>query len=362
MTATPDTNLVQGDDVTVNGTGATPNSFVGFAQCLTGATGLDDCAQLQSFASVSSGGNFATITTPRRILSIAGVTHDCADPATCELAAISAESETASILATAPIQFDPSIPPPPPPSLTVTPSTGLVQGDVVEVVGTDFAPNQGVGVVQCLPDAGGSSGPGCDLSTLLFVPSDSSGGFTTTFTPLRIITTANGTHDCALEACIIGAGVPPGNEGDRVTIAFDPNVPPPPPPTVAITPSEGLRDGQVVTVTGKDFRPGQSIGVVQCGNPATNGGTNCDLGRIDNAQVASDGTFSHQFTVLRSMTTPDGAIDCGAAPATCVIGAGTGSGFGNESPISFATTAAGGGTAGGGTTARAVSGTPTYAG
>ncbi|HEY6534179.1 MAG TPA: neocarzinostatin apoprotein domain-containing protein, partial [Acidimicrobiales bacterium] len=79
MTATPDAMLVQGDDVTVNGTGAEPNSFVGIAQCLAGATTFDDCRQVAAGTSATASGNFATVMTPQRILTIAGVAHDCAD-------------------------------------------------------------------------------------------------------------------------------------------------------------------------------------------------------------------------------------------------------------------------------------------
>jgi hypothetical protein len=359
LTATPDTMLVQGDDVTINGTGAEPNAFLLIGQCLAGATTIDDCLQL-SGVGTSGSGNFATIVTPRRLMTISGVVHDCADVGTCELAAIDYDDGPPAILAAAGIQFDPSVPPPPPPSLTVTPSTGLVQGDVVQVVGADYPPNTGVGIVQCLESAGsGGTGVGCDLSTLQFVPTDGGGGFTQSFTPRRLIFTSDGTHDCALEACIIGAGTPPdGQDGARATIQFDPNVPPPPPPTITITPSNGLADGQTVTITGVGFQPGW-VNVVQCGEPPEDSGSNCELSDLQSTTVAADGTFSYQMAVNRVISTLNGDIDC-TGTDVCAIGVGTSPGRGDDSPIGFAAdTPTGGGNT---LAATAVSADPTYAG
>ncbi|HEY6534180.1 MAG TPA: enediyne antibiotic chromoprotein [Acidimicrobiales bacterium] len=356
MTATPDTMLVQGDDVTVTGSGAEPNSFVGIAQCLVGASGLESCSPLSGYTNATASGNFATVTTPRRILRISGVDHDCADVSTCELAAIGLDDGPASILATAAIQFDPSIPPPPPPTITATPSTGLVQGDVVELVGAGFTPNASVVVLQCLASA---SPDQCDSSNLQFFPADGSGGFTRSVTPLRIIYVGNTAHDCALEACVLAAGsIPEGALQTEVSIQFDPNVPPPPPPTITVTPAQGLQDGQTVTVTGVGFQPNSFISVVQCGNPSQDTGANCDLRQIGGVQVGGDGTFSHEMKVLRVFETQNGTVDCTGAER-CVIGAGTGPGRGDTAPISFAAAPAGGGGTG---AARAVSGDPSYAG
>ena len=280
MTATPDTLLVQGDDVTVNGSGATANSFLGIAQCLTGATTLDDCLQL-SGVGTSGSGNFATVVTPRRLMTISGVVHDCADVDTCELAAFAFEEGPPSVLASAAIQFDPSVPPPPPPPSPARPRPGWCRATSCNLVGSDYPSSASVGIVQCLSSAptSGGTGEGCDLSTLLFVQTDGSGGFTHSFTPMRIIVTGDGTsHDCALEACVIGAGTPVDGEGARADIQFDPNVPPPPPPTITVTPAQDLQDGQTVTVTGSGFQPNISVNIVQCGNPITNAGGNCDLG------------------------------------------------------------------------------------
>jgi hypothetical protein len=362
LTATPDTMLVQGDDVTVNGTGAEPNAFLVIGQCLAGATAIDDCLQL-SGVGTSGSGNFATIVTPRRLMTISGVVHDCADVGACELAAFDYDDGPPAILASAAIQFDPSVPPPPPPSLAATPSTGLVQGDVVTLVGVDYPSSASVGVVQCLSSAptSGGTGEGCDLSTLLFVQTDGSGGFTQSFTPRRLIFTSDGAHDCALEACVIGAGTPVDGEGARADIQFDPNVPPPPPPTITITPSNGLADGQTVTVTGVGFQPGW-VNVVQCGQPPEDSGSNCELSDLQSTTVAGDGTFSYQMAVNRVISTPNGDIDC-TGTDVCAIGVGTSPGRGDDSPIGFAADPPTGGAGGGNVlAATAVSADPTYAG
>ena len=355
MTATPDTLLVQGDDVTVTGSGATANSFVGIAQCLTGATTLDACLQL-SGVGTSGSGNFATVVTPRRLMTISGVAHDCADVDTCELAAFAYEDGPPTILASAGIQFDPSVPPPPPPTLTGSPTTGLVQGDVVNLVGAGLGPNAGVGMIQCLATSTGSEG--CDFSTVATTQTDGSGGFTYAFTPRRIIFAGGANHDCAVEACVIGAGEFTDQFfSSTLGIQFDPNVPPPPPPTITVTPSQGLQDGQVVTVSGVGFPPNQGVSVVQCGNPPENSGANCDLQNLGGVQVGADGTFSHQLTVHRMLKVQNNVtIDC-TGSAVCSIGAGTGPGRGDDTPIGFAAA-----TVSGGGAARAVTGTPNYAG
>ena len=85
-------------------------------------------------------------------------------------------------------------------------------------------------------------------------------------------------------------------------------------PAVTVTPSTGLQDGQVVTVTGTGFTTGTSdIGLAQC--PASPSSFILCVGQ--KVVPASQGSFSATFTVRRIV----GGVDCASAPGACVIGA-----------------------------------------
>ena len=141
-------------------------------------------------------------------------------------------------------------------SIAVTPATGLVQGDVVTITGSGFPAITQLAFVQCIP---GSGPEACNLNNLVYVTSNPSGGFTTTFTPSRILRIAGVNHDCAVAGeCRIGGGTLPDGSVAAATaeIQFDPSVPPPPPPTLTVTPSTNLLDRQTVAVVGTNYDAG----------------------------------------------------------------------------------------------------------
>src|SRR5690606_23989387 len=118
------------------------------------------------------------------------------------------------------------------PTATVTPSTGLVQGDTVTVAGTGFPGTTMLGIIQCIPGDGVEF---CGMSTLTYASTNPAGAFSTTFVPRRILRVAGVDHDCSVAgACRIGIGTVPDGSGGTATvdIQFDPTVPPPPPPTI----------------------------------------------------------------------------------------------------------------------------------
>ena len=60
-------------------------------------------------------------------------------------------------------------------TITVTPHTGLKNGQTVHVVAVGFSPNQTLGVIECA-DKGNATGEGdCDISALKTVTSDAHG-------------------------------------------------------------------------------------------------------------------------------------------------------------------------------------------
>jgi hypothetical protein len=96
-----------------------------------------------------------------------------------------------------------------PPTLTVNPSSGLVDGQTVSVTGSGFSPYSGVAMVECQADATGPAQ--CDLSSVLEVGTDGSGSFAATYTVSRIIEIANlengneKARNCGAVGCILGA-------------------------------------------------------------------------------------------------------------------------------------------------------------
>src|ERR1039458_3405259 len=69
------------------------------------------------------------------------------------------------------------------PTITITPSTGLVNLQSVQVTGTGFAPNLGIGstiAVECLTPATGAAG--CDVVDYALVTSDANGNVSFAFT------------------------------------------------------------------------------------------------------------------------------------------------------------------------------------
>lgn len=136
--------------------------------------------------------------------------------------------------------------------ITVTPDTGLADGEAVTVGGSQFPPNRSLGVVMCAASATGGGGVNhCDIGQFGSVTTDAEGSFTTTFTARRFISTQSlGPVDCFTTDCIIAAGaLDDYDESGGYAVRFAGNEPVPEAPVLAIDPPSGLRDGQVVRVT-----------------------------------------------------------------------------------------------------------------
>ena len=88
------------------------------------------------------------------------------------------------------------------PAVTVTPSTGLTDGQQVSITGSGFSANSTVTVLEC---AANMSNPSCDVADQLTVTSDATGAFTATLTVRASFEGANpltgadaGAVDCAV--------------------------------------------------------------------------------------------------------------------------------------------------------------------
>lgn len=115
-------------------------------------------------------------------------------------------------------------------TLTVTPSTDLVDDQVVQVTGHDWSSVPFLIIAQC--DARATGFGGCDQTAVTFVEAPQ-GSFTVDLEVERQITSRHyGTVDCASApgACIVAALYRPTRVLASAPISFDPEGPAPDPP------------------------------------------------------------------------------------------------------------------------------------
>lgn len=162
--ATPTEGLRDGEPIEVVGANFDPGAQVIVTQCPAG--GLDDasdgCVALNPGEIVDigvEGGFSVTITASRQRESHEGP-HDCAlDLHGCMLV-VRPATQPARSPNPVPLAFDASVVPPLPPEYTVTPSQGLVEGDVVRLEVFDMPVDGSFGVRQCAD--GGPRGLFCE--------------------------------------------------------------------------------------------------------------------------------------------------------------------------------------------------------
>lgn len=92
-------------------------------------------------------------------------------------------------------------------------------------------------------------------------------------------------------------------------------------PAVTVTPSTGLVHLQSVSISGTGFTPNVSVGFAECKNNSSGDADDCDISHTGSASTDGSGAFSAAFVARRILHTPNGDVDCAAAPGTCNIGA-----------------------------------------
>lgn len=105
------------------------------------------------------------------------------------------------------------------PSITVSPSSGLHNGQTVTVTGAGFTPNYAnMVVVQCAASATGANG--CDTSDVKFTKANAQGAFTATLT----VRSSFGSTDCTKVDCIVqgheGFSASSGKTGTSAPLHF----------------------------------------------------------------------------------------------------------------------------------------------
>jgi hypothetical protein len=137
LVVTPNTDLVDFQTVSVTGTGFPADSSIGLLECQTGAFDLGSCdLSTLAFPTTDATGSYTTDFVVQRLINTSAGQVDCA-PSACML--FSALDPTSVDVASAPLGFDPNVPPRPrlEVSITVNPrGTVVSKTGVVTVSGT----------------------------------------------------------------------------------------------------------------------------------------------------------------------------------------------------------------------------------
>jgi acetyl esterase/lipase len=275
VAVSPAHGLVDGQSVTVTTSGLAPDVFA--LLCAAAPEDAADCdwttggAPLEPGADGPASGErrvYALIHTERRGAVDCRVAHSCVMTAT-SFAGMDPLDGSVS----APLTFDPEAPLLPAPAITVTPATGLADGDAIRVDGHDLGHRGAIGVeiLQCGPQP---TFDGCrSLVDPGTEPPEPQPDGTLTFEThvWRVIRTDSGDIDCRAGAdpCQIVATTRPWETLDapwaaRAALGFDPAAPPAPDPTLDVSPTTELGDVTELTVLGRAFTPGGAVRVSIC--------------------------------------------------------------------------------------------------
>ncbi len=364
-TVEPATNLPYFAPVIVRGTDWLPDDFIGIQICVSPDIELDQprCRRVSIFttdAEDSGDGSFtAAAVLPREIdFNFDGDAYDCAVGAGCVIQ-VESENDPRDV-AEIPVTFDPSTVAPTSGTVSVAPAEALPFVAEVAVAGAfSMGGNGNVQFFQCPASAVAAdnadndddadnedAGPNRnDLSRFCRDAGSANslfgrGGFAGEATLAREFASGGGFGprvDCLAESCVVtvtGFNFDNGSTEifSSAPIRFDPDAPAPPGPTIEALPSTGLRDLDVVSVTGAgNLEAGTRVSVRQCIATSCYGGFN------NGTLVDDDGTFATSLAVRRVIDTYGGPADC-ATEFDCEIQVQTQDPFGTRTtsiPLDF---------------------------
>jgi hypothetical protein len=350
----PATGLVDRQQVTVTGTGFDPGAPADLSECVTA---VGNCASTE-FVVADGAGTFTTTIKLDAQLWLYGPVYDCR-VADCILVA---RSYGPSIdVAVAPLAFDPDAPLAPPPEATATPTSDLVDMQVIQLEGTGFdfgyeyigipaavavpmlpVVPVGLDATRSLFDspapvaAAAVEKPGetyvqaflcegsdpsinrCGYDTIQSIETDDAGNLSGVFQVDATFQTYGGPVDCRAAGtnCELRVGQP-GNplRSASLSLQFDPDAPLAPPPVVSVTPTDDLLDGQSVTIVGDGLAINRPTLVSQCAVSGEFAGV-CVGGT--GVLVGTDGHMELQLQVQQSIPIIGPPVDC-TAPGTCAI-------------------------------------------
>ena len=285
LSVTPADDLVDQQQVTVTGRGfeVSPSERAAASegdhgpprqahvlQCVLPFDALDDCGDEGRTVQLTPRGRLSTTYRVDTRLSLdGGGAHDCRTGG-CILAAFSRAGDwDPSEIARVPLTFDPDAPAPDGPEVRLEPGEDLRDGDLVDVVGTGFAPNRTFTVLQCRADTsdpydcqGQSDGKDLDPDGQV----DAQGRLQLRIAiHARIEPLYRPAFDCRVVACaVIVTTSYHGIDGaPRAPMALDPEAPLLD-GRVEIVTSPPLSDGQRIRVRMRDLYPTTGVGLRQC--------------------------------------------------------------------------------------------------
>lgn len=199
VTVTPNTDLVDGQEVTVRGSGYSPSSSLGVIQCKAPADGFDDCSgeTARSFSANGSGGYQIQYDVTRILEFGNGEEHDCAIPDSCFLVSVYIHGFQGR--AAAPLQFRDG------PAVSAWPDTNLTDQQQIQVNGYGYGPGSSLGIVQC--PTGATSIDRCDGRTADSFSADAEGNYTRQMNVYKVLEDAHGdVTDCAIpDSCVVAS-------------------------------------------------------------------------------------------------------------------------------------------------------------
>jgi len=322
LTVSPSDGLVDGQTVALTGAGVL-GDYIEVLQCRAAPSGWEDCDQ-DSFGYVDTpGGTFESSQRVFAVISTGAGDVDCRAAESCVLIATTgwfAPGETATV----PLVFDPAAPLLPAPTLTVTPSTDLVDGEVVRVEGSGFVrmiEGTAVQLYQCAP---GPSWDRCRPVGDDYVLVDGDGGFALDLPVVARVPVPDGQHDCrtSVDPCVLVATTssPDASRAGVEELSFDPDGALLPDPVVEVDPAGSLGDFTDVTVTGTGFTPGGRATVEVCRAGATAGP--CDAQNGESPTADATGAIEAAigvFAVSGGEWPGSEALDCRQAPGCEVV-------------------------------------------
>jgi hypothetical protein len=212
-----------------------------------------------------------------------------------------------------------------PATMTSTTTTSLTDGEMITVVGANFATTTALTLVEC----SGNTVAACDSNALDEVPvvTGVDGSFTTSFT-VHEGTIGNGvcglaTPSAALPSntqCFIAAKADPTAAATAGTLKFYFN------PIITLSHSTGLKGGQHITVSGAGFpQTSTTVYIVECTGTVI---SDCGLSTLKTSATTASGTFpATAFTVtygsLGNNLSNKPAGSCTSSSKGCLVAATT---------------------------------------
>jgi hypothetical protein len=346
VTASPSTGLLPGDAVTVTGTGFVPGLYLQL-WCTPDLDPSDPatmdpaCRTAQQTTQITVGAD-GTFTTDFTVVRATGDWFEefvCGDGAeTCSVAVGTGEpgQAGATVVAAVPLGLVPE-------TLTVTPSSGVLDGQMITVEGAGLPPNSSSMVLRCPNGTSGYSYELLEKCDLLHggawrsLDADSAGRGTLTLRTQVLVGygTQFGQTVCT-DQCHVRVMVGGASRFREAPFTYAEA-------ELAATPDEGLADGQAVQVDATGLAlsyagarvwifPSGGWSLAQCDASVLvgSGGSGPGLGDLFDLCAAApttrgvtvDANELHEPIEVRSQFTSflGREVDCGSSPGACVVG------------------------------------------